>query len=213
MGLNKGANRTWLNVGFGKIRQKAKAGDPDVVERTLQDGTKSYAIEYQSLDGKLDTIYMKTHHEYGNSWMVIISDGEVSYGLQITENSRYGADLLRRIPNLKKGEIYKFSPYAFIPQGETDEKVGLSIKTVGDEKVQSYFQTFEQGPDGKIKVTNINGFPTYAGERNDKDALKIYFIGVTKFLRAFAQSYLKSAQFEAPPEHPVATEVESDLPF
>jgi len=98
------SNREWHSVGFGKIRRKARADDPKAVERILNNGEKTYAIEYNCIGGILDGIRFKDDERYGKSWTLFVNDGDEQYAIQVSENTRYASDLMKRIPNLVRGE-------------------------------------------------------------------------------------------------------------
>ena len=228
MGLHEPSDKIYLKVSLGKIRKKVTEGTPKAKSRELEDKTTIWELIYNSIDGVLVGLSMHEHPEYGKSWTVEIDDEDadgkpVHYAIQMQENGRYGMDLLRKIPNLHKGEVYSFIPYDFEPVAG-DRKSGLSIKTASGEKIQSFYQKFE-GEGDHVTVTNINGYPDFTGDKKDKDDWKVYFTQVTKILRVKALKYI-SEDFAKGYNAPVAaasTESEleadfkknepSDLPF
>lgn len=224
MGLQEPSNKIYVNVAFGKIRKKCEPSHPKAVERETQSGEKTYALEYNSLSGILSGISFKegTEHKgkkFNNSWILFIDDQDEHFALQVNEQSRFGDSLLKRIPNMRKGEWYKIAPYQFTPQGEEKEKVGLSIKTRDDKPVDDFYHQFipKEGGEG-FTVKPLNGFPEYDGPKNDKEEFKIYLTRARKFMRGLAMGYIKSAGFETPVEdvRPPAGELEEkadDLPF
>jgi len=219
--LGETTNRSYLSVGFGRIRKRAKKGDEKAVERTLKDGEKTYAIEYKFISGKLMGVSFRDDPQYGKSWTLFIEDGE-NYAVQFSENSRYGSELLKILPNLHKGEVYKITPYDFTDDVTLKRKIGLSIKDSNDTRIDSYYQKFTETEKG-WNVENLHGYPEFNGDSKDRDELKIYFIQVTKFLREktlvfledkFPSSEIVTAEsitedFDGVPEQPG----EDDLPF
>lgn len=198
MGLQEPSNKMYLSVGFGKIRKKCEPSHPKAVERETQSGAKTYALEYNSLSGILTGITFRESEEYGNSWTLLVDDGEEHFALQVREQSREGDALLKRIPNLHKGEWYRIAPYKFTPEGADKEKIGISIKTKDDKSIDDYYHVFtpkENEAEG-FNVKTMNGFPEYEGPRNDKEEFKIYLTRARKFMRGLALSYLKSQGFE-----------------
>uniref|UniRef100_A0A6M3LYG3 Uncharacterized protein n=1 Tax=viral metagenome TaxID=1070528 RepID=A0A6M3LYG3_9ZZZZ len=219
MGLNKSGQRTYVTIGFGKIRQKCKPDHPETVERKLQSGDPTYAIEYNSIDGILDNIYFKDDPKYGRSWNLLITSGNENFSVQVKEQTRYANDLLKCIPNLHKGKFYTFTPYDFEQNGK--KKKGLSIKDEADERVENYYQKFTQLEGGKWQIENLHGYPSYEGDSKDKDELQIYFTRVLKFLRNEALQILQQKESETISENEPTTEDiplpnedhQDDLPF
>lgn len=217
MGPHESSNKIFLKASLGKLRKKCDATMSKAVARTLEDGTIIHEILYTAITGILDGIAMREHPEYGKSWTIFLTCDKDEYGVQVSENSRYGMDLLRKIPNLKKGTVYTFTPYDFEADG--DRKSGLSIKTEAGDKVQSFYQTFTKDGEKNV-VTNINGFPDFTGDKKDKDDWKIYFAQVTKILRQKATAYLDNefvmnADMQPTPndQRPIPDKPEDDLPF
>ena len=132
------------------------------------------------------------HEEYGKQWTLLVDDEPEHLALQIHEDSRYGTDLLRKIPKLKKGMAIKIMPHDFKDQDD-QVRCGLSITDeIKQEKVTSYYQRFEdQGEGKKPKVINLYGYPEFDGKWTDKDETKVYFIKLAKFLRNNALEYLQ----------------------
>ncbi len=210
--LGESEERTYLNVSYGKLRQRAKEGQEKAKSRTLEDGTVIWEKVYNFLEGIIDKIFMKTHEEYGNSWLILMSDGEEKFSIQVSENSRYGDDLLKKIPNLNYGRGYKITPYDFEADGK--RKCGISIKTLqSDLSVISYYHTFGKNPDGSASVTATNGFLEYDGNWKDKDEVKIYFMRVRKFLREKSLEYLEKDKSATTSAKAVTPGVESGEPF
>lgn len=214
MGLGESSSTLFLNVGYGRLRKKCKAETPGAVERKTKDGESTWALEYRYVEGILDSVFPREHEEFGRSWVVRILDGKESYSIQISEDSRYANDFLKRLPNLRKNQVIKIMPYDFTDD-KGKRKVGLKITGPGEERIENYYQEFIQEGD-KFSVINKHGYPEYGGDRKDKDELKIYFIKVTKFLREQSIHFIEN-QFqeisdtqreefqEGPPE--------DDLPF
>lgn len=209
MGLNKPSSRIYVNFSYGMVRKKCEAFHADAVPRVTEDGTVHERV-WRSITGVLEDVIFRTHVEYGNSWNIHIKDEAEEYGAQVQENSRYGADFLKKLPNLKQGQIYTFLPYDFEHNGE--RRVGLSITDYEKNKISSYYQEFSE--DKNVPVKNLNGYPTYDGDWKDKDETKIYFTRVTKFLRLEAQKYLEHDFRNTQPENLASEESESNpLPF
>ena len=216
MALGKhGGGKAYFRVAYGAIRRTCQEGEPDAESRTTKDGKVVWEKVWGYLKGTLIGITHDLHDEWGHSWQLHIDDDQV-YVLQIQEDSRYGGDLLKKIPNLKIGTEYTFTPYDFTPKGEEKRKVGFSItdESTG-EKVQSHYHKFDKA-NGKTKIEYLNGFPDPGDTTGwDKDDWKAFNIKATKVMRnaalqlvhepdsAVAQSSVNDA--------PAPTE--ADLPF
>ncbi len=214
MGLNKGRDRTFLNISFGRIRQRCKPDHPEAIGRELQSGEKTYAVEYTSVSGILEDIRFRDDPRYGKSWNLYITDGDEKFAIQVKEDTAFGSALLERIPNLVRNQFYLFAPYDFETQ-KGKRKRGLSIKDKSGEKISSYYKKFTEREDGGWDVENLYGYPSYDGDRKDKDELKIYFTRLLKFLRAEALKHI--GQFrdndESSSDDIPIGEPEEELPF
>lgn len=213
MGLTERTNRIYLSIGFGKLRMKCSPDNPKAIKRETDKGT-TYAIEYTSISGTLDAIIFRDDPNYGRSWLLQITDKE-QYQVQVSEESRYASDLLERIPNLVIGEIYKFTPYDFEDVLNKKRRVGLSIKTLSDEKVENYYKIYNED---KKEWIYKHGYPTYDGDWKDKDEMKIYFMRVLKFLRTEARCLAdkpttKQVKDDLPDEPANPENIVDDLPF
>ena len=153
--------------------------------------------------------------QYGNSWIVSINDIGEHFALQLQEQSRICTDFLKKLPNLRCGIEYEFTPYDFEKDGK--RRSGISIKK-GQEKIGNFYQEFSE-IDGKMNVKNLYGFPPFDCDPKDKDELKIYFLKVTKFLRNATMQFLKSKFQDSPveptveEEPPPEVDPHDDLPF
>jgi hypothetical protein len=216
--LGERVNRTYLSVGYGRIRKKCERGTPGSVERTTAKGEITCAIEYSFLSGTLEGIQYRQSDEYGNSWAVDVADGDQHYRLQIPEQSRECGDLLKRLPNLLQYQFYKFTPYEF----KEKNKKGLSIKDKMDQPVPSFYQKYDQTGD-TWKVTNIQGFPDVDFDTKiaETDDWKIYFLRVNRFLREKALAILSGwgSKKEDVPVHEaevsdgIPSPTDNDIPF
>lgn len=196
MGLHEASNRDYYNMMNGKIKKTVVAGTPKAVERLKKDGTTTYELIYNAIDGELENVVFHKHADFGNSWVLHLKDGNNLFAVKISEKSRYAADFLKKLPNLKRGVVYTFTPYYF----ENTGKQGLSIKTANGDKVQSYYSKAEVGKDGKTTYTALHGFPTsemFAKKMDwgttpfNKDQWKTYFDYVNLyFLKPLALEFI-----------------------
>ena len=190
-GLQERENTTFLRASMGKLRKKTTKEDPKAVEWKDDDGNSHYDLVYGNLVGAIVGVFFKDHPEYGRQWNVKVKAGNDFYSVQMTENSRYGIDFLKKLPNLTQGVRYKFTPWEMETNGK--KKGGLAIVRVSDEeKIGSFFQNFLDLGNNQWDIKNINGFPDFTGDREDKDDWKSYYIQVAKFLRNYALKYLQT---------------------
>jgi len=217
MPLKAPTNKNYLRVSHGRICKTVDAGTPEAVPRVTKKGETVHELIWESASGLLDAIDFRDHPEYGKSWTLTIIDGIDTYGLQVHEDSRYGIELLKKIPNLFHGKFYTFRPYEFERDGKV--RAGIAIEDEQKNKIQSYYQEFKDLGEGKWEVKDLYGFPKFEGDKADKDDLKIYFVKLAKWLRANAMKHLSpSGNFYreqpplAAPEEPKEPATD-DLPF
>jgi hypothetical protein len=228
LGTNSGTPKIYLTVGFGKIRQKTldnkqrvDANTPKAVKRLTQSGAESWALEFDFIEGLIDSIFYKEDREYGDSFEVVIEDDTTKYQLSFPEESRFWVDFMSKLPKINLNEIVKITAYDFQDK-EGKRKVGTSIEQAG-EKITSFYSS--KNEDGTWNL--LNGYPT-AKDVNfkDKDEIKVYSIKVKKFLRGefnrlFADKFKSSQSVgqnvkESEHESPFSVgnpDPESGLPF
>jgi len=135
MALREGGTGIFLGIYDGKICQKCSSDDEGAKERIDKTGKVVYEKFYYSVYGKLINISIRSHAEYGDSWILHLRDEGKDYFLQIPYSSRQADGFLRRLPNVK------FENNIEIACGKYNEKAYLVIKQYG-EKVE-YFWTRE----------------------------------------------------------------------
>jgi len=208
MGLTEKSDRIYLRISHGSIRKTVKEGTPKAVSRENKEGIIVWELVWRDLSGTLGNIAFRDHEEYGKQWTLLIDDGDERFALQINENTRYGIDLLKKIPNLWKGMEIKVMPYDFKDENDS-VKCGVSIKC-GDVKIGSFYQEWNDDGKGKQIVKNLHNYPEYEGKWTDKDEVKVYFIQLAKFLRSVALGYIKHGFLEARRDIPTSTTEEVD---
>lgn len=190
MGREQSIQRIFMAISYGKIREKATAETPNAIARELKDKSKVYELVYDSISGILEDVVFVDDPKYGKQWKLRIKDGSEHYQVQVLEDSRYGLDLLKKLPNLRKGGIYRFKPYDFTRNNK--RKAGIAITDQTDQKIESFFQKFTGSDAEGWTVEDLHGFPPFTGNARDKDDLKVYFIQVAKFLRTKALEHINS---------------------
>lgn len=184
LGNNSGGARTFLTVGFGKIRQKSLANKEKVtsetegaVKRITQSGNESWALEYDFIEGMIENIFYKEDREYGNSLEVTISEAADLFQISFSEKSRYCDDFLKKLPNIVLSEPVKITVYDFEDK-EGKKRTGTSI-TQAEAKVKSFYS---DNVDEKWVLKN--NFPDPDGvDFKDENERNYYFGKCRKFLR------------------------------
>lgn len=217
-GLQERENITYLRASMGKLRKKTTKEDPKAVEWEDKDKNKHYDLVYAHLTGALVGVSHRDG-DYGHQWTFKVKAGDMVYAVQLTENSKFGFDFLKKLPNLTQGKRYKFTPWEVERDGVN--KGGIAIVRIEDEqKIEPFFQKFEGSETEGWTITNINDFPDTPkpSKKMSKDDWKIYFIQVAMFLREHAQRFLQTEWIKnavAPSEakkQSVASEPESSEP-
>jgi hypothetical protein len=208
MGLQETSNKTYLRISGGRVCRSVKEGTEGAQRRETKKGDVIWELVWESLSGVLDSIAFRDDPKYGKSWNLTILDLTDTFVLQVNEDSRYGVDLLKKIPNLHHGVQYTFKPWAFEKDGKP--KSGLAITDSNGVKVENFYQTFTEKQDGGWDIKNRKEFPEFKGDPKDRDDLKIYFVVLAKYLRGEALRHIQSKFQEPVAPEPVASD---DLPF
>lgn len=211
-GVHNGVSKIYISVGFGKLRQKSLENKDKVTKdtpgakmRKTQQGSESWALEFDWLDGIIENIFYKEDAEHGNSFEVVMVDVMDRYQISFKDDSRFWFDLAKKLPNIDLKQKVKLNPYDF-----TDKSgkriVGLSVEQNG-KKIESFYSK----KDDKGGYLTLHNFPTPDLDMNwkDKDEVKIYTIKVKKFLKNELETkILPKFQVQNTP----TIEVDNDLP-
>ncbi len=213
MPLGKSENRIYLQISYGKLRQKSTSDNPEAVERENRQGDKVWELVFNFIEGQITNIYYKESDEYGNSFDVTIDDGEKKYGVSFKEDSRYCQGFLSRLPNADLSKWVKIAPYDFIPSDSDKNRQGITLWQ-NDEKLQNYFVAKVDN-----KFIYSHEFPESNGKLS-KDDFKIYLINVKGFLRDYTTDNIipkiqKNFMGQVDEKSVLDTPVENndDLPF
>jgi hypothetical protein len=220
-GSNSGSLKTFLSVGFGKLRQKTlenkervNKDTPNAVKRETQQGGESWAIEFDWITGIIENIFHKDDPQYGDSFEVVLRDATDLYQISFDDSSRFWFDFAKKLPNIDLKSMVKLNPYDFTEKGTNKRRVGLSIEQNG-QKITSFYD--KQNPDKTWEI--LNGFPKPPANMDwkDKDETKIFTIKVKKFLKAEFENRIapkfENASHKITHEEPTIDDETSDLPF
>lgn len=198
--------------------------------RTLvpEDHPEAQARHWETKDGKSGTKHERAVKAlFGAVEGIEIRDGD--YGKQInialdkneegktpvmqfSVDSRYGDDILHKIPNIKSGVEYRFMPYSFKPKDSDNEKRGVSVASRDEEdnftvKVNDFFTKVEV-VDGKNVYTQLHGFP--APTEDDKSDWPFYFKKASKFMVKYIEEQVIPQFVPAPRTTSIATDSPKD---
>ena len=210
------SNKTkYYTVIDGTFRVQVPSNHPEAVQRdwTSKDGKQSgtkYERHVKALFGKVTGINIHDG-EYGKNLNIYLDendDGETPC-ITLSVSSRYGEDLLKRLPALTDQE-YRFMPYDFVDEKNADRRIkGISVTSKDGEekftvKVGNFFFDGEK---------NINGYPDPTDE--DKSDWAFYFKKANKFLVKYAEENVvpKYAKAEGSVEYPAEEIKPEDIPF
>lgn len=182
--LNKGK---FYSVIDGTFRVQVSPMHPEAVQRDWEtkDGKKGtkYERHIQYLFGKIISMGIYKG-DYGQNLSISLDkneDGETPT-ISLSVSSRYGEDMLKKLPNLKLDTEYRFAPFDFTDENDKEHK-GIFVTTLDDEgkytvKVPGFFYDVEAK---KIQ----NGYPEPTDE--DKEDWSFYYKKANKFLVKYAE--------------------------
>lgn len=190
MGLTEPTNNIYLKVSLGRIRRTTTKDDPKAEVRTNANNEEVYERIFKDCSGVLRQVVFNHHDEYGNSWNLHLEDNGQIFVLQFTEKSRYGTDMLKKLPNMKLGVEYKITPFDYVKNNKP--RAGVFILAVKDKmKIGDYYHQYTDLGNDQWEIKPLNDFPEYKGDPKDEDEWRIYYMRVTKFLREKSQELLK----------------------
>lgn len=220
-GTHSGNSKIYLSVGFGKLRQKSLENKdkvtkdtPNAKMRMTKQGQESWALEFDWIDGIIESIFYKEDTEHGNSFEVVIVDGMDHYQISFKDDSRFWFDLAKKLPTIDLKQKVKLNPYDFTDKNNK-RIVGLSVEQDG-KKIKSFYS--KELAEGKYEIINGYPKPDIDMDWHDKDETKIYTIKVKKFLKQEVETKiypkLKNADPEVIEDSDYVGAVENDdLPF
>ena len=229
MGLTQSTsqNKTFLSVGYGKIRQRSLNGakvdehTPGAVYRSKPDKPDkgTWAIEYDALVGKIVNIFYKESKEFGNSYEVTFDDMGELYQVSFRED-QLGFSFLKKLPNILFSANCELKTYPdFTSKDGKKVMAGLSLSQNG-QKVASAYE--EKTADG---WKYLLGFPEPDPKMDwkDKDDRDAYNIRIKKFFKSEYASKWQPMfaskneavieQVDAIPEEAPLPPTDTDLPF
>jgi len=198
--------KTYLNI-QGKVeennvcfRKTVPEGTPGAKLRKYEtsDGKtgEKHELWYKEVGGTITNVHF-FEGDYGKNLIITLDAGmdepvELSLGVA----TRYGEDVLKKLPNIDFNKQVILTPYGFESEGKTLQ--GVSI-VQDDNKVQGAFYDPE-------KKKNLLKMPE-PGDITDKEDWKIYFMQARKHMIQYAEKEILP-QFEGVTAEVVAEDEE-----
>lgn len=220
-------DKLYFYVIDGEFRTQVPKDHPEVQEREWENKDGKSGIKYEravkALFGSVESIEIRDG-DYGKQLYISLDKNEEGKTpvMQFSVDSRFGDDMLHKLPNLKGGTEYRFMPYSFTPKGEENAKKGVSVSSRDEEdnftqKVGDFFTKVDV-KDNKNVYTHLHGFPEPTEE--DRSDWPFYFKKASKFMVKFAEENV-IPNFAASPrktsiaeDYPKADDINpDDIPF
>jgi hypothetical protein len=203
--------KTYLNI-QGKVeennvcfRKTVPEGTPGAKLRKYEtsDGKtgEKWELWYKEVGGTITNVHF-FEGDYGKNLIITLDAGldepvELSLGVA----TRYGEDVLKKLPNIDFNKQVILTPYGFEPEGKIRQGVSIVQRDCGwkDDKVTGAFYDPE-------KKKNLLGMPE-SGDIDDNEDLKIYFMQARKHMIQYAEKEILP-QFEGVTAEVVAEDEE-----
>lgn len=191
MGLETREHKVYLQViADGTIRKVVPEGTPGAVKRVYEDReTKEekhkWEMVFDAINGTLGSITLNKG-KYGDQLILPITSGDETFNLALSTQQNYGEDFMKKMPNINFDKPVRLSPFSFTSDaGKTVRGMDIRqdwnphepITKDNGSKIPSHYQE-GSGRDTK----NVNGYPEFTGDKDDKEDWKIYFAQARKFL-------------------------------
>lgn len=197
----------------GKFHESVSMGTEDSIIREYEtsDGKKGSKNElvYSRITATIVNISF-LEGDYGEILHLGIKGEEGEAIITVNTTSRFGSDIMKRLPNINLNESVEFAPWSMDAEGR--KRTGIVLKQNG-EKVESFFEA--QTGDGKWIVKN--GFPK-ANQDSTKSQWKLYFLQVTEFLANYIKENIcpkinNVAQSKEVKEIETIEDIRDSIPF
>lgn len=193
-----GANKIYLKIVEGSLRQKSQEGNPEAIRREWQAGGESgivWEIPSKAAYGHITDVSFYEGEKDGRRFTTLnIALDEDENGktpiLTAGIDTKYAQDILKKLPNIKFDQEVRLRPYSFLPEGEDRNVVGVEI-THRDNmenftlKVKDFFYDSE-------KKESKHGYPVPAKEREEMTSKdwKRYFEDANDFVIEYIKEYI-----------------------
>lgn len=154
--VNNKPKMGFLKILQGTFRQEVPAGTPGSQSRTNKEDRIVNEMIWTELEGKITSVDLKEHEEYGYQLCINVSDGKEAFQLQLPLSSNHADTFLNKSANIDFKKPVTFSPYQFTPKGEEKEKRGMTIKQDGV-KVESAWTKENPGEVPELEKKKVKG--------------------------------------------------------
>lgn len=179
--LTKNENNRYVYIlADGSIREKVEEGAEGAVLRKWEtrDGKSGEKWErvFDKIENVLITNVQIDQGDYGEQIQLTLSDGEDEIILTQSVATRFGEDLLKKVPAILFEEKLTIAPYSFTGD-DGKEKRGVNIYQKSDKVLNFFFD-----PEKKVA---INGYPEPTEE--DRQDWPFFYKKANKFLVKFCR--------------------------
>lgn len=212
-GLEKASSdRVFLSIVQGSLRQSVPEGTPDAVKRDWEAGGEKgtkYELVYKAITGRITKVDFfdgdSAGRKFQNINITVDIGADKPHVISVGVGTRYGQDIMKKLPNVQFGDEVRIRPYSFQPEGEDKTVTGVEIthKDAGGEfnkKVSSFFHKKEGD-----RWQSTNGFPVPEGDTADytSDDWDIFYKQCRRFLVNYTKEHVipkVESQEPSPPQ-------------
>jgi len=223
--------KRYASIVEGKFSIKGKEGDQDENEKYTvmrkyadkQTGEEKVLWEwvYPAIEGEVVNISCEKG-KFGSTYNIDITDMGEKIQVQVPVDSKYGTNLAVKVPNIKKGQRLRFTPYDYESKDKTNDFNGKPIRYSGITITPYGEKPSKENKGDQIKAyfteENLNGMPARpSGVSEGK--YKIYQIEKQEFLKEVVEQWASKQVFQEPQQTEndggmtVDTSGSDDLPF
>lgn len=195
-----GANKIYLKIVEGSLRQKVQEGHPEAVKRDWVAGGESGAvweIPSKAAYGRITDVSFYEGEKDGRRFTTLniaLDESEDGKTPIITAgvDTKYAQDILKKLPNVDLSQEVRIRPYSYMKEGDDRNTVGVEI-TQRDQaeqftkKIGDFFYDFET-------KESKHGYPTPPKERTEmtnKDWRR-YFEDANDFVVEYVKEHIVS---------------------
>jgi hypothetical protein len=176
----------YFTVIDGTFRTRVEKDHPQAVMREYETKDGAKATKYErivtSLAGYIEDIGIH-ESDYGKVIQIKLDPNSEGRNpiVQLSTETTYGEDFLKRLPGIDLSREVRLAPYAFTDDNGREQR-GISV-TQGEDKIKNFFYDGEKA---------TNGFPEPEGDTENytKEDWKIHFLRVRKFLINYATEHI-----------------------
>lgn len=135
MGLNtREGSGTYVSIADGKIVQSFKEPGEGRKQKVNKSGNVSYVVEYDSLEGQIIDLRLKTstNPQFSDQYVMTVEDSGGRYLLNFYKSSRNSASILKALPNVDLDKPVTIYPWKMLDsKDKTKEIQGVTIYQKG----------------------------------------------------------------------------------